>query len=133
MSLEAQAFIVFVVGMLTLFFFAGVGNASTFKQMPMLFEPRQAGGVIGFNFGMGLALNERSSFSIGYDHLSVAKTDATYADGQKAEGVRVQLGTLLLGYSYKLDPRRTVNLSLGVGVTRDTPDVQMTLRMPFSL
>jgi hypothetical protein len=31
-----------------LFFFAGIGNASTFKQMPMLFPPRQAGGVIGF-------------------------------------------------------------------------------------
>lgn len=32
-------------------FSAGVGNASTFKQMPMLFEPRQAGGVIGFHGG----------------------------------------------------------------------------------
>ena len=38
----------FVGAMLTLFFFAGIGNASTFKQMPMLFQPRQAGGVIGF-------------------------------------------------------------------------------------
>ena len=38
----------FVGFMLGLFFFAGVGNASTFKQMPMLFPPRQAGGVIGF-------------------------------------------------------------------------------------
>lgn len=43
-----DSFPMFVAGMLTLFFFAGVGNASTFKQMPMLFEPRQAGGVIGF-------------------------------------------------------------------------------------
>ncbi len=43
-----ESFPVFVTGMLALFFFAGVGNASTFKQMPMLFEPRQAGGVIGF-------------------------------------------------------------------------------------
>jgi MFS transporter, NNP family, nitrate/nitrite transporter len=34
--------------MLALFFFAGVGNASTFKQIPMLFEKRQAGGVIGW-------------------------------------------------------------------------------------
>ncbi len=34
--------------MLGLFFFSGVGNASTFKQMPMIFPPRQAGGVIGF-------------------------------------------------------------------------------------
>lgn len=127
-------------------FFGGVSYQYSFKRTnvtPNLVNVQnpesytyaeiQPGGVIGFNFGMGLALNERSSFSIGYDHLSVAKTDATYADGQKAEGVRVQLGTLLLGYSYKLDPRRTVNLSLGVGVTRDTPDVQMTLRMPFSL
>ena len=38
----------FLWGMLTIFFFAGIGNASTFKQMPMIFPPRQAGGVIGF-------------------------------------------------------------------------------------
>ncbi len=38
----------FVGFMLGLFFFAGIGNASTFKQMPMIFPPRQAGGVIGF-------------------------------------------------------------------------------------
>jgi NNP family nitrate/nitrite transporter-like MFS transporter len=38
----------FVVTMLSLFMFAGVGNASTFKQMPMIFPPRQAGGVIGW-------------------------------------------------------------------------------------
>lgn len=92
------------------------------------------GGVFGFNFGMGLALNERSSFSIGYDHLSVGKTEATFAvNGSKATGVRVQLGSLLLGYSYKLNSKQTLNLSLGVGVTRDTPDMQLTLRMPLSL
>lgn len=34
--------------MLGIFFFSGVGNASTFKQMPMIFPPRQAGGVIGW-------------------------------------------------------------------------------------
>ncbi len=38
--------------MLGLFFFAGVGNASTFKQMPMIFPPRQAGGVIGWTGAM---------------------------------------------------------------------------------
>ena len=50
--------------MISIFFFTGIGNASTFKQMPMIFEPRQAGGVIGwvsaiaafgpFLFGIGL-------------------------------------------------------------------------------
>ncbi len=43
-----ESFPMFVAGMLVMFFFAGIGNASTFKQMPMLFGPRQAGGVIGF-------------------------------------------------------------------------------------
>jgi MFS transporter, NNP family, nitrate/nitrite transporter len=38
----------FVASMLAVFFFAGIGNASTFKQIPMLFEKRQAGGVIGW-------------------------------------------------------------------------------------
>ncbi len=54
----------FLWGMLAIFLFAGIGNASTFKQMPMIFERRQAGGVIGwtaaiaafgpFLFGVGL-------------------------------------------------------------------------------
>jgi len=34
--------------MLALFFFSGIGNASTFKQMPMIFPARQAAGVIGW-------------------------------------------------------------------------------------
>lgn len=91
----------------------------------------QPGPAIGFNFGMGLALNERSSFSIGYDHLSVGKVKV---NGRTAPtSVRVQLGTLLLGYSYRLDSGRTLNLSVGAGLTRDTPDLQLTLRMPISL
>jgi uncharacterized coiled-coil protein SlyX len=86
------------------------------------------GGIFGFNFGMGLGLNEKSSFSIGYDHASVGKTKV---QGQPAaEAVRVQLGTLLLGYSYRLGEKRTLNVSLGAGLTRDTPDVTLTVRMP---
>ena len=45
---SADGFPKFFWGMLAIFFFTGVGNASTFKQMPMIFQPRQAGGVIGW-------------------------------------------------------------------------------------
>ena len=38
----------------------------------------------------------------------------------------------LLGASYGLDPHRTVSVSVGAGLTRDTPDVTLTVRMPFS-
>lgn len=46
--LSMEAWPGFLWLMLGLFFFSGVGNASTFKQMPMIFPPRQAGGVIGW-------------------------------------------------------------------------------------
>ncbi|MDO4686221.1 MAG: nitrate/nitrite transporter [Corynebacterium sp.] len=38
----------FLVAMLVMFFFTGLGNAGTFKQMPMILPKRQAGGVIGW-------------------------------------------------------------------------------------
>ena len=38
----------FLFAVLVLFFFTGIGNAGTFKQMPMILPPRQAGGAIGW-------------------------------------------------------------------------------------
>ena len=79
---------------------------------------------------MPVELNEKSSFSIGYDHSSVGRTEK---DGQILPGsVRVQLATLLLGYSYRLTPKTSFNLSVGAGLTRDTPDLALTLRLPIT-
>ena len=88
------------------------------------------GGIFGFNFGMGLALNERSSFSLGYDHSAIGPTRINGVTA--ADSVRLQLGTLLLGYSYRIDSKRTLSLTLGAGLTRDTPDVSLSLRLPQS-
>ena len=43
-----DSFVWFVILMISLFFFSGIGNASTYKQMPMLFPARQASGVLGW-------------------------------------------------------------------------------------
>ena len=86
------------------------------------------GDIIGFNFGMGLALNDKASLSLGYDHNSIARTRQ---GGMPVPGsVRTQLGTLLLGYSYRLSDKRSLNVSLGAGLTRDTPDVSLSVRVP---
>ncbi|MDH5832447.1 acetate kinase [Luteimonas kalidii] len=89
-----------------------------------------AGDIIGFNFGMGLALNERASVSFGYDQSIV---DRTKQNGEDAPGaVRVVLGTLVVGGSYRLGERTSLNVALGVGVTRDTPDVSLAVRVPVT-
>jgi len=88
------------------------------------------GAVIGFNFGIGLALNEKASLSLGYDHSSMGRTKQ---NGMTVPGsVRTQLGTLLMGFSYRLSDRRTVNVTVGAGLTRDTPDVSLSVRVPLS-
>jgi len=88
------------------------------------------GGIIGFNFGMGLALNEKASLSLGYDHSTVGRMKQ---NGITVPGsVRTQLGTLLLGFSYRFNEKRSMSVAVGAGVTRDTPDVSLTLRLPFN-
>ena len=104
----------------------GNGNVSFVKV-----DSVQPGGVLGFNFGMGLALNDRSSFSVGYDHASVGRTRIN--GDPDPLGVRIQLGTLMFGYAYRFSPVRSLNVSLGVGVTRDTPDLTLTVRLPMTL
>ena len=72
---SGSQFLPFLIGMLGIFTFAGIGNAGTFKQMPMIFPKRQAGGVIGFTsaiaafgpflVGMALTVVAPRAFFIG--------------------------------------------------------------------
>lgn len=82
----------FLFGMLAIFLFTGIGNASTFKQMPMIFERRQAGGVIGwtaalaafgpFFFGVGLTVMSPEAFyyiGVAFAAMCIAITWLRYA------------------------------------------------------
>jgi len=85
---SSDDFMSFFWGMMAIFFFAGVGNASTFKQMPMIFEPRQAGGVLGwtaaiaafgpFVFGVLLSLMAPAGFFQGVAVFALAGTVITW-------------------------------------------------------
>ncbi len=88
------------------------------------------GNIWGVNFGMGMALNDRSSFSIGMDLNSIGRTKQNGVT--VASSVRTQLATMQLGYSYRLSPRTTLNVSVGAGLTRDTPDLTLTVRLPMT-
>ena len=85
-------FHLFLWGFISIFFFTGIGNAATFKQMPMIFERRQAGGVIGwvsaiaaygpFLFGVALAGMAVSSFLwvlVGFTSFCIGITWFRYA------------------------------------------------------
>jgi hypothetical protein len=88
------------------------------------------GNVFGFNVGMGLSVNDRSSFSIGVEVSTIGRLRQ---NGEEVPGsVRTQLASMLLGYSFRWDQNRTIHVSVAAGLTRDTPDVTLTLRVPFA-
>jgi hypothetical protein len=87
------------------------------------------GDMFGLTLGMGLALNEKASFSLGYDHNVVGKTKQNGTALPTA--MTTHVSSLLFGLGYRLDPRRSLNLSIATGVTEAAPDAQITLRMPI--
>lgn len=90
----------------------------------------KVGDVVDVSVGMGLALNEKASFSIGYDQSWVGVTKQN--NRTVAGSAKTVLGTLLIGGSYRFNEKRTLNFTLGVGVTRDRPDATVTVRVPMT-
>jgi len=89
----------------------------------------KVGDVVDVSVGMGLALNEKASISIGYDQSFVG---VTKQNGHTVPGSsKSVLGTLLIGGSWRMNDKQTFNFTLGVGVTRDTPDATVTVRVPM--
>jgi hypothetical protein len=88
------------------------------------------GDVLGMSFGMGFAANRETSFTLGYEHDLVGRTE-TEINGTSVRSETLTVGSLLFGISYALTDSMNLNLNLQAGVTRDAPDVAMTLRLPI--
>jgi hypothetical protein len=90
------------------------------------------GDGVGLNFGVGFSLNEKSSISISYEHVRIS---ASRSDGRKITGSDYDTGTFNFGLSYRVSDRMSINLGVGIGVTDQTPDTRIILRVPirFSL
>lgn len=92
------------------------------------------GDVVRFGFGMGFAFNERTSFSLGYDHSIIRKT--TFERDIDLFGANfdsIQIGSLSFGLSQRLSSSTTLSLTVNIGVTENAPNSEITLKLPISL
>ncbi|WP_174278997.1 transporter [Sphingomonas bacterium] len=89
------------------------------------------GDAITADLGFGFALNPRFSFSLGYQH-SYLFPMRWEINGAGDRSSSLQVGSLLVGMSYRVTERQLVNIGLEVGATQDAPDVSLTIRAPFS-
>jgi hypothetical protein len=86
------------------------------------------GGAIGFQLGSILALNPEVSMTVGWDQRF---TRSTQLNGVDIPASYLVEGTLRLGTSYVYAPGKIVDLSFGVGLTPDTPNLQFSVGVPF--
>jgi hypothetical protein len=99
---------------------AAIGGAGSAKIDP--------GSAIHLSFGLGFGINEASSFSIGYDYSSFSPQ---LIGGAAQPGTSLQIGSVLIGYSYRLNDRIALNLTTGIGTTADAPNTHVILRVPI--
>jgi hypothetical protein len=97
------------------------------------------GWAVGGTLGMGIAMNQKLSAIIGYQHYYVAPTNekvVTVINGgafpQSLNSQALQVGSFLLGGAYQLTPSLGLNFQTLIGATRDAPDVRVIFRVPYT-
>lgn len=96
------------------------------------------GDALRLSFGMAYAINQRSSFTLGFKNDFIAETETELIDISNGNSTRqesrtLNIGALLLGWSYQINKDTSINLGLELGVTEDATDTLLTLRVPFGM
>lgn len=116
--------------------YAGI---SYLNQLPRTFDTVVDGALLGrvkpgasytANMGFGFALNPRFSFSLGYKHTFIARTKLELG-GTVQRSQSLQVGAFTLGWAFALTPRLTITNTYNIGTTRDAPDMEVMLRIPY--
>jgi hypothetical protein len=109
---------------------------------PVIIDRVDPGDAVAASLGMGVSLNQRTSFNFGYAHSWVFGTNTrtrlldpgpTDPGAVTSRSRDLQLGRFLFGVTYRLNDRANLNWAVEVGATRDAPDIRTVLRIPLVL
>ena len=109
---------------------------------PVQIDRVDPGDALSASVGIGISLNQRLSFNLGYAH-SWAFGTKTWTRAYNNQGNLgpemtsksrdLQIGRFLFGVTYRASDRASINWSVEVGATDDAPDVRTVLRIPFEV
>lgn len=93
----------------------------------------QPGGSFGFGVGFAYALSYGISTTVSFQEAISAGSKLRFADGLEAKTHMQTSGILNLGLGYRVSPKTTVNFSVGIGVTPDSPNLVIGMNIPLAL
>ena len=91
------------------------------------------GDAIQIGAGMAYALNDRSSISMSYTQRLVQRTKVAREgqDMQRIVGSQANVGLVNLGATFSLSNRLSLITNVGIGLTDDSPDMAVSVRLPY--
>jgi predicted porin len=98
------------------------------------FRGFERGDLLGGSLGYSYALNYDLSLSTSFSFLRQIE-DSTFATlelGEVDVGRRATLSTFTVGATYALTRRTALALSLGIGLTDDSPELTLTMSLPMA-
>jgi len=87
-----------------------------------------------WGLGIGFAVNERMSLSFAYNQL-IQQEAKQKPEGQGWQGIvgsDANAATFNFGVTYALSDKSTLITNLGIGLTPDSPDFTLNLRIPYT-
>lgn len=120
------------------------GSLNYFRNFPRSFDdinenPGElpgsvdVGDAIQFGAGLAFALNDKSSILMSVTQRMVGRT-RLQPDGQDERivvGSQANVGLVNLGATFSLGPRLALVTNLGIGLTDDSPDMTLNIRLPY--
>lgn len=109
---------------------------------PVIINYVDPGDSVSASVGVGIAFNQRTTLNFGYTHswafgtmtrTSLIEPTPSWPGMRETVSRDLQVGRLLMGVSYRVTNRASINWSVEVGATEDAADVRTVLRVPIVL
>jgi hypothetical protein len=92
----------------------------------------QPGNSVGFGMGFAYALSYGISTTISFQEAISAGSKLRFADGLEAKTHMQTSSILNMGLGYRVSPKTTVNVSVGIGLTPDSPQFTIGMNLPLN-
>ncbi|MTW13036.1 transporter [Pseudoduganella eburnea] len=90
------------------------------------------GTQFGFGMGFAYALSYGISTTMSFQGAISQGSKLRFADGLNVKTASQTSAILNFGMGYRMSPKNTVNMSVGIGLTADSPNFSVGLNMPLA-
>jgi len=94
-------------------------------------EEVEPGNSIGYSMGIGYALSYKVSMFMSYQYFYQFTSKYYFKNGGYLSSGSQVSSMLNFGTRWNLTPKQAINVSLGIGLTNDSPDFTLSVRIPF--